>query len=47
MTWKLNDKIIKEGQAWSDDNGVQHPANWSIWSDAEKKSAGLTFVTPV
>ena len=45
--WKLNDKVIKEGKAWTDDDGVQHPANWSIWSDAEKKSAGLTYEAPV
>jgi hypothetical protein len=45
--WKLNDKVIKEGKAWTDDDGVQHPANWNIWSDEEKKSAGLTYEEPV
>ncbi len=37
MAWKYNDRIIKEGTAWSDKDGTQHPANWSVWSDAEKK----------
>lgn len=45
--WKLNNKIIKEGKAWTDDEGIQHPANWNIWSDKEKKSAGLTYEEPV
>lgn len=45
--WKLNNKVIKEGKAWTDDNGVQHPANWNIWSDEEKQSAGLTYEEPV
>lgn len=44
MAWKYNDRIIKEGTAWSDKDGTQHPANWSVWSDAEKKDRGLTFV---
>lgn len=45
--WKLNNKIIKEGKAWTDDEGIQHPANWNIWSDEEKQSAGLTYEEPV
>ena len=45
--WKLNNKAIKEGKAWTDDDGVQHPANWNIWSDEEKQSAGLTYEEPV
>ena len=42
MPWKLGDKIIKEGRSWSHD-GVTHPTNWAIWSDADKKAAGLTW----
>ena len=41
--WKLNNKVIQEGKAWTDDDGVQHPANWNIWSDSEKKAIGLTW----
>ena len=42
--WKYNGKSISVGKAWVDDNGVQHPANWHIWSATEKASAGITEV---
>ena len=45
MPWKLGDKIIREGRSWSHD-GVTHPTNWAIWSDADKKAAGLTWEDP-
>ena len=44
--WTYNGKRIREGRAWTDDNGTQHPANWSIWSEAEKTSKGLVWVAP-
>ena len=43
MPWKHNNIAIKAGKAWSDKDGVQHPANWNIWSDPEKKDKGLTW----
>lgn len=43
MPWKHNGKIIKAGRSWSDSNGVQHPASWMRWSDAEKTAAGLVW----
>jgi len=43
MAWKYKTRTIRAGKAWTDDNGVQHPRNWMIWSDADKKSAGLTW----
>jgi len=43
MPWKHNGKIIKAGRSWSDSNGVQHPATWMRWSDAEKTAAGLVW----
>ena len=43
MPWKHNNKTIKAGKAWSDKDGVQHPANWMIWTDPEKKAKGLTW----
>jgi len=43
MPWKHNNKTIKAGKAWSDKDGVQHPANWMIWTDPEKKDKGLTW----
>lgn len=45
MPWKLGDKIIREGRSWSAD-GITHPTNWGIWSDADKKAAGLTWEDP-
>jgi hypothetical protein len=42
--WKYNGRTIRTGKAWTDDNGVQHPANWHVWSATEKTSAGLTEV---
>lgn len=44
--WKYNGRTIRTGKAWTDDNGVQHPANWHIWSPSDKAAAGLTEVTP-
>tara|TARA_R100001015_G_scaffold15885_1_gene7797 strand:+ start:385 stop:936 length:552 start_codon:yes stop_codon:yes gene_type:complete len=42
--WKLGDKVIREGKAWVDANGVTHPQTWARWTDEEKKAVGLTFV---
>jgi len=44
--WTYNGKRIQEGRAWTDDNGVQHPANWAIWSEDEKVAHGLVWVAP-
>ena len=44
--WTYNGKRIREGRAWTDDNGTQHPANWSIWSEAEKTALGLVWAAP-
>ena len=44
--WKYNGRTIRTGKAWTDDNGIQHPANWHIWSPSDKAAAGLTEVTP-
>ena len=44
--WKYNGRTIREGRAWTDDNGMQHPANWHVWSATEKAAAGLIEVTP-
>ena len=43
--WKYKTKTLKEGMAWADDEGYQHPKNWaSVWDDATKKSRGLIWV---
>lgn len=44
--WIYNGKTIKEGKAWTDDNGIQHPANWHVWSKQEKEDIGLVEVIP-
>ena len=46
MPWKHDGKIISVGSAWSDSKGIQHPSNWAIWSDDEKKARGLTWEDP-
>lgn len=43
MPWKHNGKTIMEGKAWVADDGTQHPAQWTRWSDDDKKSKGLTW----
>ena len=39
-------KIVREGSSWKDANGITHPRNWHIWSEDEKKAAGLEELTP-
>ena len=47
MPWKHNSRTIKEGRSWISDDGLKHPQNWaSCWSDADKKSFGLTWEDP-
>lgn len=43
MAYTYNGKIIRAGRAWTGIDGVQHPRNWMIWSDAEKTAAGLVW----
>ena len=43
MAYKYNGKVIRAGRAWTGIDGVQHPRNWMIWSDAEKTAAGLVW----
>lgn len=42
--WKYRGRTIRTGKAWTDDNGVQHPANWHVWSAAEKTAVGLVEI---
>jgi len=44
--WKYGEQTIREHRAWTDNDGIQHPRNWHIWSADEKAAAGLTEVTP-
>ena len=43
MAWKYNDRIIRVGRSWTNDDGVTHPRNWAVWSDADKTAAGLVW----
>ena len=43
MAWKYNDTYIRAGRSWTDIDGITHPRNWMIWSDAEKTAAGLVW----
>ena len=47
MAWKYNNKTINAGKSWQTSDGVTHPSNWMIWSDDDKKAAGLTWVDDV
>ena len=42
--WKYNGRTIKPGKGWTDNNGVQHPANWHIWPKEHKESLGLVEI---
>ena len=44
--WTYQGKRIREGRAWRNADGIQHPTSWGRWSDAEKVAAGLVFVEP-
>ena len=43
MAWKYNDTYIRAGRSWIDSNGITHPRNWMVWSDADKAAAGLVW----
>ena len=43
MAWKYNDRIIRVGRSWTDDDGITHPRNWAIWSNEDKVAAGLVW----
>ena len=43
MAWKYNDRIIRVGRSWTNDEGITHPTNWTIWSEEDKVAAGLVW----
>ena len=43
MAYKYGHKTIRAGKAWTDNDGIQHPANWGSWSDEQKTAAGLVW----
>ena len=36
-------RVIKQGRAWTDAEGTQHPAQWNRWTDEEKAAKGLVW----
>ena len=44
--WTYQGKRIREGRAWQNADGIQHPTSWGRWSDAEKVAAGLIWADP-
>tara|TARA_R110002012_G_scaffold314614_2_gene527509 strand:+ start:1872 stop:2453 length:582 start_codon:yes stop_codon:yes gene_type:complete len=42
--FKVGDQTIRPGRAWRDSNGTLQPKNWNIWSEDEKKAAGISEV---
>ena len=43
--WTLNNRVIREGRSFIDDNGVKHPASWGTYEASYKASIGLVEVT--
>ncbi len=43
MAYKYSGRIIRAGKAWTDNDGIQHPANWMVWDDATKAAKGLVW----
>jgi hypothetical protein len=43
MAYKYSGRIIRAGKAWTDNDGIQHPANWMLWDAATKAAKGLVW----
>jgi hypothetical protein len=43
MAYKYSGRIVRAGKAWTDNDGIQHPANWMLWDDATKAAKGLVW----
>lgn len=41
--WTYLGRVIKVGRGWTNAEGVQHPAQWNRWTEAEKTAAGLVW----
>ena len=40
-------QTLRPGRGWKDENGIQHPPNWNIWSTEDKAAAGITEIVQV
>ena len=43
MAYKYSGRIIRAGKAWTDNDQIQHQANWMVWSAEEKAAKGLVW----
>ena len=43
MAYKHSGRIIRAGKAWTDNDGIQHPANWTLWDAATKAAKGIVW----
>ena len=43
MPWKYKSMTLREGRAWTDDEGYQHPKNWAMWDTPTKTSRVLVW----
>ena len=43
MAYKYSGRIVRAGKAWTDNDQIQHPANWTLWDDATKAAKGLVW----
>jgi len=41
--WKYQNRVIKVGRGWTDNDGVKHPSTWNRWSADEKAARGLVW----
>ena len=42
--YRVNGQTIRPGRAWRDADGTLQPKNWQIWSEDEKKAAGISEI---
>ncbi len=43
MAYLYSGRIIRAGKAWTDNDQIQHPANWMLWDNATKAAKGLVW----
>lgn len=44
MAYKYSGKVLRVGKAWTDNDGVLHPAQWATaWTDEEKQAKGIVW----
>ena len=44
MAYKYSGKVLRVGKAWTDNDGVLHPAQWATaWTDEEKAAKGIVW----